>query len=127
MKETRFVLAINEALAEEMERDTARARRAKTRAERIQSQEITPEVARQIAHDDGDLDENYLQMMQEVDATPDGSYDPSTGKPRTGLNMGYGRPPANAVLDTNEEPTEAKKYFPGWRGKLQRVAEALSE
>lgn len=114
--------------AEESERDTARARRAKTRSERIASQEITPEVARQIAHDDGDLDEKYLKMMEEADLSPEyGSFDPSTGKPRTGLNMGYGRPKPSTVLDPKEEPTEAKVYYPGFRGKVQRAIEVLTE
>lgn len=46
-------------------------KRARTRRERIESGEITPEIARQIAADDGDLDERYLQLLGEHDITPE--------------------------------------------------------
>ena len=45
--------------------------RADERAKRIESLEIDPIVARQIARDDGDLKEDYLAMMGERDVTPD--------------------------------------------------------
>lgn len=45
--------------------------RAATRAAQIASQEITPEVARQIAVDKGDLLQEYLLLMGETDATVD--------------------------------------------------------
>ena len=45
--------------------------RAEERAKRIESLEIDPIVARQIARDDGDLKEDYLAMMGERDVTPD--------------------------------------------------------
>lgn len=56
----------------EAERGDAQVRaiRAQTRAVRIASGEITPEVARQIANDDGDLALEYIDMMGETDATP---------------------------------------------------------
>lgn len=46
-------------------------KRANRRARMIQSGEITPTVSRQIAVEEGDLDEQYLQMMGEEDASPD--------------------------------------------------------
>lgn len=45
--------------------------RAETRQVRITSGEITPEVARQIAQDDGDLKTEYLDMLATEDVTPD--------------------------------------------------------
>lgn len=45
--------------------------RADTRFVRIQSGEITPLVARQIAVDEGDLKEEYLAVMGEEDVTPE--------------------------------------------------------
>jgi hypothetical protein len=47
-----------------------KALRAQTRAVRIKSGEITPEAARQIANDEGDLPYEYLQLMREQDVTP---------------------------------------------------------
>lgn len=44
--------------------------RATTRAARITSGEITPPIARQLANDEGDLDDEYLQMLNEQDMTP---------------------------------------------------------
>lgn len=44
--------------------------RAQTRATRIQSGEITTEVARQQAADDGDLKYEYIALMGEIDVTP---------------------------------------------------------
>jgi hypothetical protein len=43
--------------------------RAQTRQIRVTSQEITPEVARQIANDEGDLRQEYLALMGDVDRT----------------------------------------------------------
>lgn len=56
----------------EAERGDAQVKaiRAQTRAVRIASGEITPEVARQIANDDGDLAIEFITMMGEQDATP---------------------------------------------------------
>lgn len=48
-----------------------RAIRAQTRATRIQSLEITPEIARQIANDEGDLHWEYLQALGEQDLVND--------------------------------------------------------
>ena len=43
--------------------------RAQTRQIRVTSLEITPEVARQIANDEGDLRQEYLALMGEADTT----------------------------------------------------------
>lgn len=48
---------------EESTRDEARERRARTRQIRIESGEITPEVARQLAIEDGDLKDEHLALM----------------------------------------------------------------
>ncbi len=55
--------------AEQMERTEVRKARAEEREIRVRSGEITTEVARQMAVDDGDLDERYLIMMREENAT----------------------------------------------------------
>jgi len=49
---------------EESLRDEAADRRATTRQTRITSGEITPEIARKIAFDDGDLKQEYLEELQ---------------------------------------------------------------
>ena len=56
----------------EAERGDAQVKaiRAQTRAVRIASGEITPQVARQIANDDGDLALEFVQLMDEQDVTP---------------------------------------------------------
>lgn len=55
--------------AEQMERTEVAKSRAEVREIRIRSGEITTEVARQLAVDDGDLDPRYLEMMREENAT----------------------------------------------------------
>lgn len=49
--------------------------RAKTRQIMLQSGEITPKVARQMAVDAGDLDESYLALMGDADITPQETID----------------------------------------------------
>lgn len=49
--------------------------RAETRALRIETGEITVEVARQMAADAGDLDERYLALLGSEDATPTGTVE----------------------------------------------------
>lgn len=90
--------------AEEMQRDTAMARRAMTRAQRINSQEITPEIARQIAVDEGDLDAAYLDMISEEDVTPGVNVDDRTS------NMGFGREPKVTAMETGT-PSDKKAFF----------------
>jgi len=54
----------------ESERDRGYARRVRARSTGIQSGELTPEIARQLASDIGDLPPKYLELMGEADATP---------------------------------------------------------
>lgn len=56
-------------VAAQMELTEVRRSRALEREIRVRSGEITTEVARQIAVDSGDLDERYLIMMREENAT----------------------------------------------------------
>jgi hypothetical protein len=56
-------------VAAQMEQTELRRARALEREIRVRSGEITTEVARQIAVDCGDLDERYLLMMREENAT----------------------------------------------------------
>lgn len=52
--------------------------RAQTRQIRITSTEITPEVARQLANDEGDLRQEYMALMGEVDSTDNLQVDDSS-------------------------------------------------
>jgi hypothetical protein len=56
-------------VAAQMEQTELRRARALEREIRVRSGEITTQVARQIAVDCGDLDESYLEMMRETNAT----------------------------------------------------------
>lgn len=56
---------------EKAQEDAGAKLRAETRALRIQSGEITTTVARQIAQDEGDLEEEYVALMGEEDVTTD--------------------------------------------------------
>lgn len=58
-------------VSENLELAKLRMIRAQTRAMQISSGEITPEMARQIAVDEGDLEIEYLRMIGEDNATPD--------------------------------------------------------
>lgn len=60
-------------VAEDMQHARLRLNRAQERAARIQSLELTPQVARQIAVDMGDLDARYLSQFGEDDITPTGT------------------------------------------------------
>jgi hypothetical protein len=75
-----------------------RKTRAETRAARIASGEITPEVARQIAQDEGDLKPEYLDMMAIEDVTPDDvvtddEQQTEPGDVRTDQTIGEGQQP----------------------------------
>lgn len=96
---------------EEQERDEARRRRAETRKIRIESTEITPQIARQIASDDGDLDQRYLAQLGEEDVTPDvtieGREPMATDRPRE-------------IAEEAKPPEEKARRFwsiARWRGK----------
>lgn len=56
-------------IAEDMDHARLRQMRAQERQIRIASGEITPQIARQIAVDDGDLAEEYLEQLKESDLT----------------------------------------------------------
>ena len=58
-------------VAEDLERVEVRVKRAQERQIRIASGEITPEIARQMAVDSGDLREEYLKLLSEANATED--------------------------------------------------------
>ncbi len=64
-------MAFKEADAEEeIARDQGRSTRANTRKVMIESGEITPAMARQMAIDDGDYDRSLLKYFDEEDVTP---------------------------------------------------------
>jgi hypothetical protein len=96
--------------------EEAEARRARTRRERIESGEITPQVARQIAADEGDLTDQYLSMMGEHDVTPDETVsdqmgDTTEGEPETVVHSlvepGAEVPAAGVEQKQEDEPPEA--------------------
>jgi hypothetical protein len=55
---------------QEMEEENVKQSRAKTRQIMIANGEISPQIARQIANDDGDLSGRYLEAMGEEDIVP---------------------------------------------------------
>lgn len=57
-------------IAEDMQHARLRLLHAQTRAVQIKSRELTPEIARQIATDIGDLDPRYLAALGETDVAP---------------------------------------------------------
>jgi len=87
---------------EQLAQDEATGRRAETRSIRIMSGEITPQVARQIAVDEGDLQPDYLDMMAEEEATPERTEEPS--EPEGGAAPG----------DVTEEPEEKDRLAAKW-------------
>lgn len=66
--------------------------RAQTRATRIQSGEITTEVARQMAADDGDLKYEYVALMGEEDITPDKTIDGDSSAQWQSVNVSGVKP-----------------------------------
>jgi len=56
---------------EELAIERVKQMRAETRATMIESGEISSQIARQIASDDGDLPERYLSVIGEQDMTPE--------------------------------------------------------
>jgi len=55
---------------QEQQEETVKKLRAETRTIMIKSGEISPQIARQIASDEGDLEEKYLNAMGEQNLTP---------------------------------------------------------
>ena len=98
-------------MAQQMELTEVRRSRALEREIRIRSGEITTEVARQIAVDAGDLDERYLIMMQEENATQEiigDDTEPYTEPTPSAVQQGdpgpKGPPPKNAPGEISRPP-----------------------
>lgn len=68
-------------VAENREKADLQKRRAETLAILVQATIITPEMARQVLLDTGDLDPNILAMIGEVDQTPEGIISSSVPRP----------------------------------------------
>lgn len=85
----RFAYTEQDLEAEEM-LAKVKAIRAQTRSVRIASGEITPQVARQLANDEGDLPQEMLDLMGEVDITEDVTV--QDGIPSTSVNSDTGDP-----------------------------------
>lgn len=113
-------------VAEQQELTALRKERALTREIMIRSGEITTEVARQIAVDDGDLDEHYLHMMREEGATDevttgsvilahnDDFSDVTPGEPGPKEPPGSKPPaPENSNWERNRAPSQSQKRVPG--------------
>jgi hypothetical protein len=94
-------------------------RRAKTRRERIESLEITPAIARQLANDQGDLSDKYLELMGETDLTPEqaqGTEEDSdvaaTNAPRLEEMQIEGELAGSAETDTHEKQITGEPLEP---------------
>jgi len=93
-------------------------RRAKTRRERIESLEITPAIARQLANDQGDLSDKYLELMGETDLTPEqaqGTEDSdvaATNAPRLEEMQIEGELAGSAETDTHEKQITGEPLEP---------------
>lgn len=105
-RNTRFLFNEQDMEAEKTDAEV-RALRAQTRAVRIASGEITPEVARQIAQDDGDLKYEYVQLMGEQDVTPDVTVQSESPSDVQFRDIIPGQPGPKAPLNAQQHP-EAK-------------------
>lgn len=95
-KNVKFVFNEQDLEAEKSDAEV-RAIRAQTRAVRIASGEITPQVARQIANDEGDLPEEFVRLMAEQDVTPDVRIDSdSSAESQLSPDVNPGQPAPNA-------------------------------
>ena len=120
---------------EQAANEESQLRRAQTRRERIESGEITPQVARQIAADEGDLTDQYLSMMGERDVTPDETVSDQTEgaterEPETVVHS-PGEPPAEATPAQVEEKQEGEPPEP-WGEKpvvitVEDIARAIAK
>lgn len=99
--------------ADQMEQVELRRTRALEREIRVRSGEITTEVARQLAVDDGDLDERYLIMMREENATNEVIATPTEPL----LNDASGVKPG---MPGPKEPPQSAQ--PGFGGAVPRPA-----
>src|SRR3990167_1948522 len=114
-------------IAEQMERTELRKARALEREIRVRTGEITTEVARQIAVDQGDLDERYLVMMQEANATASVtaistepvSTEPGSGPVKEGMAGPLEPPggnidrPENSNAERTRGPVTNQRRIPG--------------
>lgn len=98
---------------EEIQQVSLQQQRAQTRLIRIQSGEITPEVARQIAKDEGDLSEEYMEMLETTDATPGETVEDS--------EVQSGRPPKEEGADVGVEAPMPR--LPQVKPPMQSMAE----
>lgn len=100
-------------IAEDMEHVELRKMRAQERDVRIKNGEITPQVARQIAVDDGDLDVKYLEMLNESDVTPVETTTVPSNEPRNPQDNKVTTPSNERANSTNEDtmkvPSNASK------------------
>lgn len=96
----------------EAERGDAQVRaiRAQTRAVRIASGEITPQVARQIANDDGDLAIEFIDLMGEQDITPDVRID--SGTTGESQNPPLAVPPGTPAPQSTQRPARIPSIRP---------------
>jgi hypothetical protein len=112
-------------------------KRAQTRRERIDSGEITPQVARQIASDDGDLKSEYLELMGEHDITPGEEVagdDAAVARPSSEPLEGQpapAEPPSEAVTQDTEQKQENEPPEP-WGDKpvpitVEDIARAIAK
>lgn len=108
-----FVWKEQDIDAEEKQAEV-KAKRAESRAKRIESGEITVDVARQIAVDEGDLEEEYMKMMGGIDATPDVSLEDD-------------RPTAAQLAEDNPPPGTVVPPAPDEETFLAERAKALVE
>lgn len=123
-KNTKFLWAEQDLEAEKSDAEV-RAIRAQTRAVRIASFEITPQVARQIANDEGDLPLELMQLMAEDDITPEVTIDnnsSASSQLRTPVEPGEAGQPARVPVIRPPQPL-GPKQGPG----LKEIQEGLSE
>lgn len=99
--------------------------RAQTRAIRIASQEITPEVARQLAHDDGDLSQELLNLMGVEDTTLDVTIDDESAA--TNQNETGRIPPNAAPAPTGAPPQQLHQPAPTGQQPPPQLAAAKEQ
>lgn len=86
--------------------------RAQTRQIRVTSQEITPEVARQIANDEGDLRQEYLALMGDVDRTDNLMVDSDSPAPnQIDQQVAASQIPTSTPQNVPREQTSASQGF----------------
>lgn len=103
-----FVYADQDFEAEKTEAEVKKLR-AQTREIRIRSMELTPEAARQIANDEGDLRQDIMRMMGDADVTENvGVDDDTTAQAQLQGKVNTIQKPSNAS-PTTRPPTSAAR------------------